>query len=612
MAMQRPVRMRVWAAAALVAAATVPVVTGSAAQGEAGAANRTAAAASTGGYWMYAADGGVFSFGSAGYAGPVHNQGNDVIGMAATPSGNGYWMADDDGDVFAAGDAAVFGSRVSDADDVAAFAARPQGDGYWLATRTGGVESYGGAPAFPGVTVKLSHRIATLASTVSGAGTWMAGIDGGIFAFGDAAFYGSMGGKRLNQPIAGMAPTPTGRGYWLVAADGGIFAFGDAAFYGSMGGTRLNQPIVGMAATPTGAGYWLVAADGGIFAFGDAGFFGSMGGTRLNAPVRGMLARPGSPDMILGPAGNAPGGAVGTPAPGSGSGSGSATTTTSGPGAGPVATLIGAGDIAACGSAGPSSSGAAATVKLLDAVPRSPLTAVFTAGDNAYDSGSPTEFANCFGPTWGLDKDRLRPAPGNHEYGTSGASGYFNYFGAGAGSPGQGWYSYDLGAWHVIVLNSNCASVGGCGAGSAQEQWLKADLAASAARCTVAIWHHPRFNSGTAHGNTTEVGPLWSDLYAGGAELVLNGHEHLYERFGPQRPDASADPTFGIREFIVGTGGNSLYQFGPPQPNSQVRNATTNGVLKLTLRPDGYDFNFIPVAGKTFTDSGSGTCHDKP
>ncbi|HEY4411079.1 MAG TPA: metallophosphoesterase, partial [Acidimicrobiia bacterium] len=221
-------------------------------------------------------------------------------------------------------------------------------------------------------------------------------------------------------------------------------------------------------------------------------------------------------------------------------------------------------------------------------------------------------FSNCFGPTWGADKDRLRPAPGNHEYGTANASGYFNYFGSAVGQPGQGWYSYNLGAWHVVVLNSNCASVGGCNAGSAQEQWLKADLAASSSRCTVAIWHHPRFDSGTSHGNDTEVGPLWNDLYAGGAELVVNGHEHLYERFGPQRPDATADPTFGIREFIVGTGGNSLYQFGSPQPNSQVRNNTTNGVLKLTLRPVGYDFSFLPVAGRTFTDSGSGTCHDKP
>lgn len=252
------------------------------------------------------------------------------------------------------------------------------------------------------------------------------------------------------------------------------------------------------------------------------------------------------------------------------------------------------------------------TAPTRDAIPRNPSTVVFTAGDNAYGNGTASEFSNCYGPTWGRHKDRTRPAPGNHDYGTSGGSGYFNYFGPVVGSPGQGWYSYDLGAWHVIVLNSNCSSVGGCGAGSPQEQWLRADLAASSARCTVAIWHHPRFNSGRAHGNNTAVGPLWNALYDFGAELVVNGHEHLYERFAPQRPDGTADNAFGIREIIAGAGGNSLYQLGSPKPNSQVRNNTTNGVLKLTLRADGYDFNFIPVAGKTFTDSGSGTCHDRP
>ena len=597
---------RVLMAAALVAGATVPLITVSApALGETvagGPAPRAAAATSAGGYWMYAADGGIFSFGTAAYAGAVHNQGNDVIGMSATPSGNGYWMADDDGDVFVAGDAKVFGSRASDTDDVAGFTARPQGDGYWLATRTGSIENFGAAPAFPGTAVKLSHRITTLASTASGAGLWMGGIDGGVMTFGDASFFGSMGGKRLNQPIVGLAATPSGHGYWLVAADGGIFSFGDAAFFGSTGNLHLVSPVVGMAATPSGAGYYLVAADGGIFAFGDARFFGSMGGVKLNAPVRGMLVRPGSPDLILGPADNAPPGTPavpGTPAPPS-------------PPDTRVATLVGAGDIAACGSAGPASSGAAATVKLLDKIPRDPLTVVFTAGDNAYDSGSASQYQNCFGPTWGADKDRLRPALGNHEYNTAGASGYFNYFGSAVGAPGQGWYSYDLGAWHVVMLNSNCAAVGGCGAGSPQEQWLKADLAASPAQCAVAIWHHPRFNSGTSHGNDTEVGPLWNDLYAGGAEIVINGHEHLYERFAPQTPAATADPAHGIREFIVGTGGNSLYSFGSPQPNSEVRNNTANGVLKLTLRAGGYDFNFLPVAGQTFSDSGTGACHGKP
>ena len=609
MANWRPLRSRLIAAAAMVAAATVPVVTVPAG-GAASTGQRTAAAAD-GGYWLYAADGGIFSFGSAGYHGPVANQGRDIAGMAVTPSGGGYWMADDDGDVFVAGDARVFGNRASNLDDVAGFAARPQGDGYWMAARAGTVENYGAAPAFPGATVKLSRRITTLSATASGAGAWMAGIDGGVFTFGDATFFGSMGGKRLNQPIVAMTPTPTGRGYWLVASDGGIFSFGDARFFGSMGGTPLVAPVVGMAATSTGAGYWMVAADGGIFSFGDARFFGSMGGTRLVAPVRGMLTRPGSPDPVIEPAHTTPPGAPGTP----GTSTPPSTTGTTVP-PGPdtrVATLVGAGDIAACGSSGPSASKAEATAKALDAIPRDPSTVVWTAGDNVYSSGTPTEFSTCYGPTWGRHKDRTRPAVGNHEYGTTNASGYFSFFGPAAGQQGKGWYSYDIGAWHVIVLNSQCGSVGGCQAGSAQEQWLRADLAASAARCTVAIWHHPRFNSGNTHGNNTAVGPLWNALYEYGAEVVLNGHEHVYERFAPQRPGQTADPSFGIRQFTVGTGGAGAYAFATTlQPNSERRSSGAKGVLKMTLRAGGYDWQFLPIAGQAFTDAGSGTCHDRP
>jgi hypothetical protein len=479
-----------------------------------------------------------------------------------------------------------------------------------MTTRTGTIEHYGAAPAFPGASVKLSHRITAMAPTASGAGLWMVGIDGGVFTSGDAGYFGSMGTKRLAQPIVGMAATPSGRGYWLVATDGGIFAFGDARFHGSMGGTPLVAPVVGMTSTSTGAGYWLVAADGGIFAFGDARFFGSMGGVPLNAPVRGILARPGSPDQVIEPAHTAPPGGPGTPATTSPPGT-PGTTAPPGPDT-RVATLIGAGDIASCGSGGPTASGAAATARLLEAIPRDPTTVVFTAGDNAYNNGTLNEFQNCYGPTWGVSKDRMRPAPGNHDYGTPGGADYFKYFGPVVGTPGQGWYSYDLGAWHVIVLNSNCSAIGGCAAGSAQEKWLRADLAASAARCTVAIWHHPRFSSGSVHGNNSGVGGLWQALYDHGAELVINGHEHFYERFGPQKPDGSADSSHGIRQITAGTGGNSLYGFGTAKPNSQVRNNSTTGVLKLTLRADHYDFNFIPVAGKTFKDSGSATCHGRP
>jgi hypothetical protein len=549
------------------------------------------------GYWMFATDGGVFSFGGAQFAGTTLNSAAELAGMAPTPSGRGYWLVDDDGDVFAHGDAGNFGSRASEANDISAFAVRPQGDGYWMANRTGTVEAFGAAPALGSVTVGPTGRIVGMASTPTGNGYWMAGLDGGVFTAGDASFLGSLGNVRLNLPVVGMAPTPSGRGYWLVAADGGIFTFGDAAFFGSTGNMRLNRPVVGMAATPSGRGYWLVAADGGIFTFGDAPFFGSLGSVRLNQPVMGMAVVP--------PAGNSFG-----PAGGTGGSGGTGTTPTTGGSTPttvpphvdpPVATLVGAGDIASC-----SSSGDEATATLLDSIPGT----IFTTGDNAYESGSATEFNNCWNPSWGRHKARVRPVVGNHEYGTSGASGYFNYFGATAGKAGQGWYSYDLATWHVVVLNSNC-SVVSCAAGSAQEKWLRADLAASPAVCTVALWHHPRFSSGT-HGNDLSVQALWNALYDYGADVVLNGHDHTYERFAPQRPDGTLDNAFGIRQFVIGAGGKTHYAFNAIKPNSEARNNTVFGVLRLTLRGGSYDFRFVPEAGGAYTDSGSGTCHGRP
>jgi hypothetical protein len=264
------------------------------------------------------------------------------------------------------------------------------------------------------------------------------------------------------------------------------------------------------------------------------------------------------------------------------------------------AVLLAAGDIASCGS-----SGDEATAKLLDGVAGT----VATLGDNAYRNGSAADFASCYGPSWGRHKSRTRPAAGNHEYLTPGASGYFAYFGAAAGEPGKGYYSYDLGAWHVVVLNSECGQVGGCRAGSAQERWLRADLAASNKRCQLAYWHKPLFTSGREHDNATEMRPLFEALYLANAEVVLSGHNHNYERFAPQNPAGARDVVRGIRQFVVGTGGVSHYEFAAIQPNSEVRNADTYGVLKLTLRATGYDWRFLPVAGKTFTDTGSGTCH---
>ncbi|HEY6057230.1 MAG TPA: phosphodiester glycosidase family protein [Candidatus Limnocylindrales bacterium] len=262
------------------------------------------------------------------------------------------------------------------------------------------------------------------------------------------------------------------------------------------------------------------------------------------------------------------------------------------------AVLVGAGDIASCGL--DEDGQTASVVSAIDGT-------VFTAGDNAYESGTPSEFRDCYGPTWGTLLSRTRPAPGNHDYVTSGASGYFGYFGARAGTAGQGWYAYDLGAWRIYSLNSNCADVG-CGAGSAQEQWLKADLAANPRQCVAAIWHHPEFSSGQ-HGNSTAMRAVWDDLYAADADVVINGHDHDYERFAPQTPAGAASAARGIREFVVGTGGAAIRPFATVRANSQVRNAATHGVLKLTLRSGAYGWEFLPAGSGTFRDSGQANCH---
>ncbi|MEA2584117.1 MAG: acid phosphatase type 7, partial [Thermomicrobiales bacterium] len=193
-------------------------------------------------------------------------------------------------------------------------------------------------------------------------------------------------------------------------------------------------------------------------------------------------------------------------------------------------------------------------------------------------------------------------------YQTPGAAGYYAYFGAAAGDPAEGWYAYDLGGWHVVVLNSNLDMA----AGSAQETWLRADLASHPATCTLAYLHHPRFSSGSTHGDKRGTEPLWRALYEAGAELVLAGHEHSYERFAPQDPTGVADPAFGLRSFVVGVGGAGFYPLGPPAANSEARQNDTFGVLALTLRPDGYDWRFVSEAGKTFTDTGTGSCHAAP
>jgi acid phosphatase type 7 len=238
------------------------------------------------------------------------------------------------------------------------------------------------------------------------------------------------------------------------------------------------------------------------------------------------------------------------------------------------------------------------------------LAAFLPLGDNQYEDGSLAKFRASYDPTFGRLKTITRPVVGNHEYLTTGAAGYFDYFGLQAGQRGQGWYSYDIGRWHLIALNSICGKVGGCGPDSPQGRWLKADLAAHRNSCTLAYLHHPRFSSGH-HGNATALQPLWQALYDAGAEILLSGHDHVYERFAPQDPAGNADPVRGIRQFVVGTGGKNHYAFTNPSgiANSEVRDAATYGVLELALGDNGYRWRFVPSAGGTFTDSGTGTCH---
>jgi len=264
------------------------------------------------------------------------------------------------------------------------------------------------------------------------------------------------------------------------------------------------------------------------------------------------------------------------------------------------AVLVGAGDIADCRDL----NGAEATAKLLEKIPGT----VMAVGDLAYPDGTAENFS-CYDKTWGRVKNRTRPAPGNHEFHSKGAAYYFQYFGATAGDATRGYYSYELGSWHVVVLNSECVDVGGCDAASPQGKWLREDLAAHPVACTLAYFHKPLFSSGGAHGDDLLMKPLWDSLYAGNADVIISGHDHDYERFAPQTPEAKADADRGIREFVVGTGGKNHRPFGFIRPNSEVRDAEAFGVLKLTLLPGRYEWEFVPEDGKTFKDSGVGTCH---
>ncbi|HEV7187920.1 MAG TPA: metallophosphoesterase, partial [Blastococcus sp.] len=235
--------------------------------------------------------------------------------------------------------------------------------------------------------------------------------------------------------------------------------------------------------------------------------------------------------------------------------------------------------------------------------------AVLPLGDTQYDTASAAAYSQMYDPSWGQVKSISHPVVGNHEYSSAGAAPYFNYFGSAAGSQSSGYYSWNLGAWHLIALNSECNSApnAGCAAGSTQEQWLRSDLAANAGKCILAYWHEPRFSSGNG-GSNSIFQPFWQDLYDAHADVILNGHTHAYERFAPQSPTGTGDAA-GPREFVVGTGGVNLYGFSAALPNEQVRQNSTFGVMKMVLHPTSYDWQFVPTAGSSFTDSGTTDCH---
>lgn len=256
--------------------------------------------------------------------------------------------------------------------------------------------------------------------------------------------------------------------------------------------------------------------------------------------------------------------------------------------------LVGAGDIAMCPLGAQT-----ATALLLDQIGGT----VITTGDNVYNGPTLQRYLECYGPTWGRHLQRTRPIPGNHDYDPPGPTAYFEYFGESAGPPGLGYYSYEVATWHVIALNNYVPMT----PGSAQYQWLQSDLASHPARCTVAYFHLPLFSS-SQNGPSPSVRDIWKLLYDNGVDVVLNGNDHVYERFAPQDPYGKADPARGIRQFTVGTGGAMLYGFGTPAANSEIR-GSVHGVLKVYLQASGYAWEFVPVAGQTFKDGGTGTCH---
>ena len=263
-------------------------------------------------------------------------------------------------------------------------------------------------------------------------------------------------------------------------------------------------------------------------------------------------------------------------------------------------TLVGAGDIAGCDFKADRK-----TARLLGKIRGT----VFTLGDNVYLDGTRAQFHNCYDPTWGNYKKRTKPSVGDQDYATSGAKPYFDYFRWRAGKPTRGYYSYDLETWHIVALNSNCKEVGGCEWKSAQGRWLRRDLANHQARCTLAYFHHPLYASGSNY-DSPKVKPFWHILYNHHAEVILSGHAHRYERFARITPSGERSSARGIRQFIVGTGGApGGSQKGPDEPRVQAKKVDAPGVLKLDLGSGFYQWKFVPVAGRNYTDSGRARCH---
>lgn len=266
--------------------------------------------------------------------------------------------------------------------------------------------------------------------------------------------------------------------------------------------------------------------------------------------------------------------------------------------------LIGAGDIADAYDY--QLSGALATASLIASFPTA---TVFADGDQTHANGSDADFMTVYNATWGQFRTRTIPVAGNHEYFSLRGLAYFNYWGNVAGDPSKGYYSFNLGTWHIIVLNANCSWVP-CSNGSPQEKWLSSDLAANSSFCTLAFWHQPLYTSSSTITPTAAVQPFWTDLYSANADLIVNAHAHSYERFAPQDAKGNLDTTRGIVEIVSGTGGASHFAFNStPAANSLVRNSTAYGVLKLTLHSTSYDWEFVPIAGQSFTDSGTQACH---